>query len=106
MLIQKPCNLIEIPADFTELSSQRTDSRKQIFIDGRDSDNWLDDSVIDCLTYKFRLVNPTEFCSFSEIGVFIIGHSGFDDNAAFGCVVFLWHISPLSLYNVHFLREW
>ena len=88
VFVQIPGNLIEVAADFSVFGGQPANGRQQFIIDRGNGNDGANGRPCNGLPDKFGLAHVIVFQPLGEVGVFFLGHAGFDHMAAVGRVVF------------------
>ena len=88
VLVEGAGDLIEVAADFSVFGGQPANGGQQFIIDRGNGNDGANGRPCNGLPDKFGLAHVIVFQPLGKVGVFFLGHAGFDHMAAVGCVVF------------------
>ena len=88
VLVEGAGNLIEVATDFSVFGGQPANGGQQFIIDRGNGNDGANGRPCNGLPDKFGLAHVIVFQPLGKVGVFFLGHAGFDHMAAVGCVIF------------------
>ena len=88
VFVEKAGDLIEVAADPAVFGGQPADSGQQLIIDRGHGNDGANGRPCNGLPDKFGLAHVIVFQPLGKVGVFFLGHAGFDHMTAVGRVVF------------------